>query len=959
MKFHNFDAMSPSIAVKKLKNCMGDACKQVARKALRRGARTIQEQIYWSLVCVRALFKGSGWQAARSMLAYPALEEFLFLNFAVETKLVCNMDGLNKHIASLMRESLSRLREDIDNVQDLPEYQKNQRHGSVNRLMGFWATRGRKISLQGARDQLGDVISDPDRAADSFIRHWKAVAEEKTIDLQAARIFLKQYMRKIPNFRAVLSFEEFVEIVRKLPDTACGPDGVPYSAWRHASNQALFVLYRLYCSLFTQDPVAEDFNYSWLVLLAKGANDDDDTIVARCAEETRPVSLANSDSKICELALDKPLAGALATWASEDQRGFLAERMMVDNVIEIDTYGRIAAITSGSSCELRLGRTNLAVMAFFDFAAAFPSVAWKYLWLCMSYCGLPRAYIKAFKKIYKNNVHFLRFMGKVFRAYVSASGVKTGGTASGTLFVLCIDPFLHMLRSRVGPRDFGRGFADDIGYVIFNIVITLPAIADCFDLFGRVSNVKLKIKKTVIIPLWTHDVEEAAELIAGIVPSWKGVRVELNAKYLGMQMGPRTAALLWETVLGKYVAAVQLTRKTGAGLLSSIMEYNIMCVTTLGYVGQFCVTPPSVLTTEARMLQRLTGSPRYTFTKEALWSLTELGMSCSFKSVQICNTSAMIRMALRTTTVFTKMKRLLDDTLNSDECSVLSFTSREVTSFDTPAIVNTLQKAIDYAFLPDVHITAWRLFLKAMSVNIVHIEVQKTIAKHLGKLTSKFNATEFMTRRMARWQPAVSESAREWWSFCGAFVINLCQNELSGAPQCVIATFIKTLLNGWASARRFKAQHTQCAFGCGSRQDSIEHYMECPHVENIWKRTACSEWGPFENRLAVGCLDVNGRVSRVFFLYGLYAAYNVRKHGGIQSNIVDGCANLVKSKISYALGKSTPTMRQRYTGTPQTLTMSPQISTISEVLFNFRKRSRHSNKAGKRVRDFAIKRRKL
>jgi len=314
---------------------------------------------------------------------------------------------------------------------------------------------------------------------------------------------------------------------------------------------------------------------------------------------------------------------------------------------------------------------------------------------------------------------------------------------------------------------------------------------------------------------------------------------------------------------------------------------------------------------------------------------------------------------LRTTTVFTKMKRLLDDTLNSDECSVLSFTSREVTSFDTPAIVNTLQKAIDYAFLPDVHITAWRLFLKAMSVNIVHIEVQKTIAKHLGKLTSKFNATEFMTRRMARWQPAVSESAREWWSFCGAFVINLCQNELSGAPQCVIATFIKTLLNGWASARRFKAQHTQCAFGCGSRQDSIEHYMECPHVENIWKRTACSEWGPFENRLAVGCLDVNGRVSRVFFLYGLYAAYNVRKHGGIQSNIVDGCANLVKSKISYALVKSTPTMRQRYTGTPQALTMSPQISTISEVLFNFRKRSRHSNKAGKRVRDFAIKRRKL
>ena len=53
------------------------------------------------------------------------------------------------------------------------------------------------------------------------------------------------------------------------------------------------------------------------------------------------------------------------------------------------------------------------------------------------------------------------------------------------------------------------------------------------------------------------------------------------------------------------------------------------------------------------------------------------------------------------------------------------FHFREVTSFDTPAIVNTLQKTIDYAFLPDVHITAWRFFLKAMSVNVVHIESKR------------------------------------------------------------------------------------------------------------------------------------------------------------------------------------------------------------------------------------------
>ena len=137
--------------------------------------------------------------------------------------------------------------------------------------------------------------------------------------------------------------------------------------------------------------------------------------------------------------------------------------------------------------------------------------------------------------VYNNDVHFLRFMGRIYRAYVNASGVKTGGTASGTIFVLCIDPFLQMLRSRVGPRDFGRAFADDIGYMVFDIEATLPALADCFALFGRVSNIQLDVKKTIIVPLWTSDVDATEELINGIVPSWKGVKVALNAKYLGMQ----------------------------------------------------------------------------------------------------------------------------------------------------------------------------------------------------------------------------------------------------------------------------------------------------------------------------------------------------------------------------------------------------------------------------------------
>ena len=93
--------------------------------------------------------------------------------------------------------------------------------------------RNRKKSLQAARDEKGSIIVDPDRAASHFIAYWRKVAEE-IVDGKGARDLLSQYMRELPSFRPVQKLQEVVQIVRGLPDTACGSDGVPFSAWKHA-----------------------------------------------------------------------------------------------------------------------------------------------------------------------------------------------------------------------------------------------------------------------------------------------------------------------------------------------------------------------------------------------------------------------------------------------------------------------------------------------------------------------------------------------------------------------------------------------------------------------------------------------------------------------------------------------------------------------------------------------------
>ena len=116
------------------------------------------------------------------------------------------------------------------------------------------------------------------------------------------------------------------------------------------------------------------------------------------------------------------------------------------------------------------------------------------------------------------------------------------------------------------------------------------------------------------------------------------------------------------------------------------------------------------------------------------------------------------------------------------------------------------------------------------------VGLQKAIATYLASEKCNFNASEFLSKRMKRWRSSVSEPGKEWWNFCGPFIAQLCRNELVGAPQCVVAAYLKTILNGWASARRLRLQDQCCFSGCGTKLDCIEHYLNCKVVRDIWER---------------------------------------------------------------------------------------------------------------------------
>ncbi|CAK0843105.1 unnamed protein product [Prorocentrum cordatum] len=93
--------------------------------------------------------------------------------------------------------------------------------------------------------------------------------------------------------------------------------------------------------------------------------------------------------------------------------------------------------------------------------------------------------------------------------------------------------------------------------------------------------------------------------------------------------------------------------------------------------------------------------------------------------------------------------------------------------------------------------------------------------------------------------PSAAEGLRNFlhWRFtqrcsglCGMTVQEMADRALAtypavsrAVPPRVFAACLRSLWNGWITARRFQG-HAACVFGCAGGEDSIEHYSECRWV---------------------------------------------------------------------------------------------------------------------------------
>ena len=274
---------------------------------------------------------------------------------------------------------------------------------------------------------------------------------------------------------------------------------------------------------------------------------------------------------------------------------------MIENVFDIEDVAREASLSSDP-------RTTPVFFVFAEFADAFPSVAHVFIWLLLAAIGVLAFAILALQNLYNNNRHYYNSNG--FRRFVFNvfSGVKQGGPLSAFIFTMCLDPFIRLLCRHLHGDTTGA-FADDIGFVLKDLLTSGPYLVRFYRLLASVANLKLKLPKCVLIPLFTSATRDFFDLRAWVdhhLPSWKGFQIKTSARYLGAVLGPGALDSSWDLPLAKYLDRGRQLHGLGLGLFQTIVLYNSNVVSVLSFVGQFVEPPKRLLAAESYILRLLT-----------------------------------------------------------------------------------------------------------------------------------------------------------------------------------------------------------------------------------------------------------------------------------------------------------------------------------------------------------------
>ena len=830
------------------------------------------DKLGFTLCCLKAVETKRWHLVHRCVRAYPKLSEWIKEDqYEVSNSCLSNM---RDHALELAREQI-QLEIHSLNAGSLDADDKAKVKESVLRKLKRMAP-GTCQGIGAMLKEDGSLASSPDEIVKILRAHWGGVFKRREVRHMGVQIWMEELFIKDDEGCFITGLpargDRAWNIPRKAIKTALyssknsmpGPDGIPVAAFKALGEVAVDVLHGVTNSLQSaghKDLLVEayrdrctedrhDFNLSLLCCLPKkpcGADPEQGEFYR--GEDTRPLALVNTDNRIIASAARIAWEPLLSKYISTAQQGFLKGRQMINNIIEVD----YDSMTVSLKCER-------GMLVLFDFKAAFPSVAHKYLRTSLAAVGLPEHALHFIDALYDNNRCNISFQGNIYEGFDMQCGVRQGCPISPLLFAASVDVLLRILKSRIPGGTF-KAFADDIGAVLPNWEVDSAVAESIFGEFAEMSGLDLNIEKTVGIPLWDSNIEDIRQTLRRSERRWNGMCVASEGTYLGFVLGPGRGRKAWEKPTKKYSQRCDCWGGMGTGLMFSTIAYNTFASSTLGYISQLVEPDEQVFAAEAEGLRRMLPGPgNWVHTEDAFHLRESFGQLHSFRSVRATAAAAKLRVK------YNHDSQRRREGANSYTLSIANMAER----------IKTLHQRNDFPYRAALwnawYCSSFACVLQDNEASLgdsfgIHIEgilqeiagsprpwsaevrakqkksLQRAVTCHILKATRP-NAVNRIRENIERWAECKGNCVG--WGIpgpLGKVAPRICRNlqrlHLLVPPRVCAAVF-RTIFNGWVTHRRYQrrsAPSNLCMLGCsGHSEDSIEHYCRCPAVLKILER---------------------------------------------------------------------------------------------------------------------------
>jgi len=920
-----------------------------------------EDQLGLTLACIKAVEKRNHHRVAQLRRLDDFLAQKVPSNYeARDIANICNV--LRGQAVTLSRQIISQEIHELS----LHPPEEHSEHIRAKENILKKLTRlspGESNGINAMKGGGGEITTTPAEIAGILREHWKGVFTEKQVELSALQIWMEElfirdeqglYITGLPargHASWVVKRKAVARAIAHARNSAPGPDGIPAAAYRclgelaidifHQAMQALCstqgvaMLKTAYSDRCAQD--AHDFNLSLLCCLPKKAAGTDPILGDfYSGENTRPLALVNTDNRILASAARLTWEPILEGYISNHQQGFLKGRQMLNNVIDIDYH----AMTVSLKC-------SKGVMMFFDFKAAFPSVSHAFLMSSLQSIGLPASALSFINALYNDNKCNISFKGTVYEGFGMYCGVRQGCPISPLLFAAAVDVLLRRLQQKI-PTGSIRAFADDIGLVAEEWARDCSIAHQVFKQFAGMSGLELNVPKTVLIPLWPGGTAEVTERLQRGSSEWKHLHVAEQGTYLGFKSGPGKASSTWNAPTAKYKSRVLKWRGIGAGAQFATLAYNTFALSTLAFVAQLEDPPDFAFAAEEAGLRKAMSGPGQCYEANDAFFLKEnYGQARSYTSLCVVAQAAKLRVlhthnmsvqeSSRTTQpsiarMYRHLQNCLSNPVDLDRvrCWGQWYEGAHVSCLcRNEANLRTKNITIDacLAISAGANVPPWsdemrRKQKRELQKNVTILIKANIRPDPIARIRKKLHRC--MDRTAAK--PSDIRSARMLIPGPPAWVAARAHKRLMKlltlVPPRICSAVLKTMWNGWCTARRFQQTgwtNDRCYLGCGGdAHDRIEHYCRCPIALGVLKSKLrinlhpsralaffmlCTEEQAEDDVLATGAL----------FVYAVYMCTNQYRHSNtritsivtadsMNQYIIQGCqghpglANLLDAK---------------------------------------------------------------